>query len=250
MIEEFIDFIPDSLINDDGILFHGTSNIAEPFIDKNTYSPLFKYSAKDCESIIEIYAEINWDGLPGGFGVLSTFSTKDYKTENEKYLFLAVTVNRAALYATQNFAGGELVRSLYLSILHLKNYLEQEHLRNDHKADMELNLIYYLKKYDVDLKELTAKINKLEPIFLNLNTIRNSYQYGVIYCYKVGPNQYHKLKNRASMGIIVTKELDKSCLIAKINLKDSKAIESNNVRNQNLMIKKLVFWSENLIDNK
>lgn len=190
---------------------------------------------------------MNWDGLPGGYGVLCSFSNIDFKTENKKYLFLAETVNRAALFATQDFAGGELVRSLFYSILHLKNYLEQEHLRNEHKADMAFNFIYYQKKYDVDLKELTAKVNNLESLFINLTEVRNKYQYGVIYCYKVESDQYYKLKDRGNMGIILTQDLDKNCITAKIILSDSKAIEINNINFNKLWLKKMIFWQKNLI---
>jgi hypothetical protein len=249
-MEVYIDNVPDSIINENSLIFHGTTNIAEPYIDGNTYNPVCRFSQKVCEEIIEIYRGMNWDGLPGGYGVLCSFSITDFKNENEKHFFLADTVNRAALFATQDFAAGELVRSLFYSILHLKNYLEQEHLRNDHEADMEFNFIYYRKKYDVDLKQLTAKVNNLELLFINLSELRNKYQYGVVYCYKVESNQYYKLKDRANMDMILTQDLDKSCLVAKIILSDSKAIEINNIiRNNKLWIKKMLFWKENLIHN-
>jgi hypothetical protein len=250
MMEQYFDYIPDSIINDEHILFHGTSNIAEPFIDKNIFNPQCNFSQKISEEIIAIYKEMNWDGLPVGYGVLCSFSITDFKNENEKSFFLADTVNRAALFATKDFAAGELARSLFYSILHLKNYLELEHLRNEHKADMEFNFIFYRKKYNVDLTELTAKVNNFESLFINLTELRNKYQYGVVYCYKIESDQYYKLKDRGNMGMILTQDLDKSCLLAKIILSDSKAIEINNIiRNNKLWIKKMLFWKENLIDN-
>jgi hypothetical protein len=250
-MEVYIDNVPDSIINENSLLFHGTSNIAEPFIDSNSFNPESRFSQKVCEEIIEIYREMNWDGSPRGYGVLSSFSIIDYKNKNERFLFLADNVNRAALFATQDFAAGELVRSLFYSILDLKEYLEQEHLRNNHKAYIEFNYIYYRNKYDVDLKELTVRVNNLESLFINLTELRNKYQYGVVYCYKVESDQYYKLKDRGNMGIVLTQDLDKSSLIAKIILSDSKAIEINDNRSQNkLMLKKKIFWKQNLIADK
>jgi hypothetical protein len=72
-MEQYFDYIPDRIINEDSLLFHGTSNIAEPFIDGNTFNPLFRFLQKVCEEIIEIYKEMNWNGLPGGYSVLCPF---------------------------------------------------------------------------------------------------------------------------------------------------------------------------------
>jgi len=245
MITQFIDNIPEYILNDKNVLYHGTSNIAEVFIDNNTSNNLLEFSLKACNEIIQIYQEINWDGLPGGYGVLSTFSKNDFRNENKKFMFLALTADRAARFATKDFAAGELARSVFYSILHLKNYLQKEELRSEHKADMERNFIYYQKNYDVDLNLLSNKVNNLDPIFKMVTELRNKYQYGVIYCYKIQPNQYHKLENKNAMGIIIKDELDKSTLVAKIIIKNY----DNLLIRDKSFINRALFWHD-IFSNK
>lgn len=49
-----------------------------------------------------------------------------------------------------------------------------------------------------------------------MKALRNSYQYGIIYCYKIEKDDYTKLAHRGGMGVIVNETLPKERLVAKL----------------------------------
>jgi hypothetical protein len=215
-MEIFKNEIPDFILNDDSYLFHGSSNLNEQNLDNGFTNGNTTISFDIIEKIISVYQEMTWSGNHGGgYAILSTFSVCD-KKDDEKYFFLGETPKRCSLYSTSDFAGGELVRSVYYSLKDLEKYLTNSELRKKHKSDLIRDFRLYGKIYDVDLKRLENQVNSFKSILSDLEHLRNGYKYGIIYCYNIKKEDYTNLVHRGSMGVIVKDALPKERLVAKL----------------------------------
>jgi hypothetical protein len=245
-MENFFDEIPDWIDNDDNFLYHGSSNISEDCIEKLKYNQFCHFKKEEIDSIIDLYKKINWYGSPGGgFQVLSTFSISDFEN-NLKPLFLANQYNRCLLYAHKDFAGGELVRSIFYAIKDLNNYIDNDNIRNEHKKFIEDNFQYNQILYDVNLEVLKEEVKNLNDIYQKSIDIRNLFEYGIIYCFKITPDLYQYINNPKSMGYTTNLEHISNHLKAKI-IVDKKLLQiplGNFIDKQ--LLSKIQIWDKRL----
>ena len=248
MVEIYKNEIPSWILEDDSFLFHGTSNLSEQNLDNgftNSYSPV---SFEIVDYIGSIYNEMPWWGKDtGGYGILNTYSNRD-RNKNGKYFFLGETAQRCSLYASKEYAGGELARSVYHSIKDLNTFLTDKTIRELHKQAIEKDFEYYGPYKPVDLDWLAQQIIHLQPTFRNLEELRNSYKYGIIYVYKVEENDYTNLiYSKSGMGFKVLEPLPLNRL--KVKLIFDPPIENyfGNMFSDKLRIQREMIWSKRII---
>lgn len=208
MIETYRNEIPDWVLEDDNFLFHGSSNLSEQNLDNgltNSYTPV---PFEIVDNIVSIYEQMKWWGKnSGGYGILNSYSNKD-RNEKGKNFFLGETPQRCSLYASKEFAGGELARSVYHSIYDLNIFLTDITIREHHKNFIERDYGYYGPYNPVDLKWLAQQVVPLKQIFSDLEELRNSYKYGIIYVYKIEKENYPSLiYSKYGMGFKVLEPL-------------------------------------------
>ncbi|WP_340111008.1 hypothetical protein [Maribellus mangrovi] len=244
-MEIFRSKLPASILIDHNYLFHGTSNIYESKLDTGDTKGNKEIPIELISNVLSLYKGIKWFGdHGGGYAVLSTFSVADQNRKG-KYLFLGETYQRSCLYATKDFAGGELNRSLYHSIRDLFTYIEDKAVREKHRKQMERDYPFTGEKYDVNLEYLNYELKKYLQIYSELSNLINSYKYGVIYCYKIEKEDYPKLIHRGQMGIMVHEPLPSKRLQAKLILNNPEEIYNENlISNSNF--KRSLIWKSRL----
>jgi hypothetical protein len=217
MLETYKNEIPAWILNDDSFLFHGSSNISESELDKGIVTNFSFVTQEIVDKVLSIYDKMAWYGLHGGgYAVLCSFSNTDIHPEKGKLFFLGETIQRCKLYASEDFAGGELIRSLFYGIRDLQLYIVDAQIRNDHEAQVERDRIYSHKTNQYNLADLTKEVTLLNQTFQNIVKLRDSYKYGIIFCYKIEETDYNLLQNRRGMGIAIKQSLPTQNLKAKL----------------------------------
>jgi hypothetical protein len=217
MIPTYQNELPEELKLNDNLLFHGSSNISEKALDVGQTVNHSFIKKETIEAIIKVYDAINWKGVHGGgYAVLNSFSNTDWTADDNRSFFLGESLERCKLYASKDFAGGELIRSIWYSLLDLHKYTTDENLREEHKIYVELNYVYTRKSYDVNLEKLRIEVGSFDKLFNEVANLRKRYRYGLIYCYEIKPEDYPFLKNMGGMGIIAEREVFANRLICKV----------------------------------
>lgn len=215
-MKTYVNEIPESILNDDTFLFHGSSNLSEKQLDSGVTDNCTPIPIDLINQIISVYKDMCWWGTQAGHGNLIAYSVQDNNVDS-KYFFLGETPKRCSLYASKDFAGGEYSRTVYYSLKNLEEYLVSKEMQDEHRNIMERDFEYCGKLYDVDFNKLQQSIDFFKPILLELERQRNNYQYGIIYCYKIEKEDYGNLTSRnGGMGIRVDKALPKERLKAKL----------------------------------
>ena len=177
MIRIFNDAVPDNIEKDDEILWHGTSNISEAYLDKMHPIPFSWFSKEELERIICIYKKIGWSGIHGdGFAVLNTFSLHDFADDVNKKIYLGETMQRTKLYASAGFAGGELVRSVYYSIKDLIRYSTEPEIRDKNIKYIERENEFNFIKKPVYLPDISTDLIALSDIMKKATDIRSAFK--------------------------------------------------------------------------
>lgn len=128
--------LPKDIANNPWIAYHGTSSTVESIIDQSglAWQPN-TYTREDVDHIVAIYDELDWLGLDGaGYQVLMPFSQgHDFDGRDKKAIYLANSAERALLFASQDFAGGETARAIRHALDDLSQYLHNPELRKIHR---------------------------------------------------------------------------------------------------------------------
>lgn len=211
---------PSLLDTDDTLLFHGTNNLSEHAFD----SPEFRFgsliSLDEVELIKSFYRELDWCGVSGGgFVVLNSFSSTGYEN-GRRGMYLGETIQRVRTYASQDFAGGELARSVNYALTDLFMFAESPTLRERVIEEYEASPQFGGRSFTVDLTEFVNRIIDLKPLLDRLKRVRSQFQYGVILCYRVPVSFYHRLRFDYGMGIWAGEGLPSEYLLAKIVVDD------------------------------
>jgi hypothetical protein len=232
--------LPVELKLNDNLLFHGSSNISEQALDLGqtiNYSFIKKGAIK---ALINVYDTINWKGTHGGgYAVLNSFSNTDWTVDGKRGFFLGESLERCKLYASKDFAGGELIRSVWYSLSELNEYIMNESLRQDHENQMTRDFRYTRKNYDVNLEKLRVEVAGFDKLFNEVTDLRNSYQYGLIYCYEIKQEDYSLLKHRGGMGIMAAELFPEKRVVAKVIITDP--LGSGYVRDN---IERIELWNK------
>lgn len=200
-METYHNTYPPEISNDDTLLFHGTSNISEFEFESGTKPYEMPFSLKDVMEISSVYNNLRWCGIHvGGYAVLSSFSQSGY-FNGKRSLYFGETIKRCQLFSSRDFAGGELVRSIYYSIQDLIALIESSEIRENYQLEYEGDVANWDKPYELDLPSLSNKVMQLEPLFHRAKKIRESFKYGVIFGVKPDPDFYPFLQVNRAMGI-------------------------------------------------
>jgi hypothetical protein len=234
---------PIEIEDDQDYLWHGTSNISELRIENKSDQFSSILTLQELNEIIGLYKQLNWSGNHlGGFPILNSFSISDFANQNIKYFFLGETFQRVCLYASKDFVGGELLSSVYYALEDLSEYITNNQWQILHRASIDKeNEIVHPKLY-INLDRIQEKLDLLSPLFTSLKSIRETYQYGIAYGYKINSSNYNQMKFRGGMGVIANQKplIDENTV--KVIIKNDNFVFAPD----NLRINRMVVWKEKL----
>lgn len=215
--------IPHEAQMDPWLVFHGTSNIYEESISTNGLCPgTSSFDLSELMQVESIFDRLHWDGIhPGGIAILKPFSINhDFSHEDEKPIFIAPSAHFASLFATSDFAGGEICRSLYYCIADLHKYLEDEKIREKHVRKLEM--ISEQSRIDrpaiPTLDWVRSNVGQLSELKAKVEKIRASFCYGVIYAIRLDVTNLADINFHTFMGIKSFRSIQESEIETKYNL--------------------------------
>ena len=198
--------IPNSVEMDPWLVFHGSSNIYQEAINQSGLRPnASSFSLSELKQVEAVFTKLYWDGdHPSGYAVLKPFSIgHDHNHQEGKPLYLAESVQRASLYATSDFAGGEICRALYYCLEDLIMYLEDDHFREQHvrKLEMRPGRERIDRTLIPKLDWVRNEVELLSNIKDRISAIRNSFSYGLIYAIRLDEKKLNDISHARSMGL-------------------------------------------------
>jgi hypothetical protein len=200
------ELVPNYVQMDPWLIFHGTSNIYDEKISVRGLVPgESPFCIEDLQQVAEIYERLRWAGChTGGYAALKPFSLgHDFANEKGKPLYLAESALRASLYASKDFAGGEICRALDYCLKDLDLYLSDEQIREEHAEELEARPgISYVPRSSIASPEsVMSKVKDLSNLKSQVRAIRQSYQYGLIYALRIDKNNLSDFELFGGMGI-------------------------------------------------
>ena len=217
---------PGEIEGDPWVMYHGTSASNAESIESNGFIWKSRVAQEELLRIASVYEAMNWCGTDSdGYNVLKSYSINyDYVEQNKSYTYFAETSRRALLYATKDFAGGEKLRSIRRAIQELKEYLENQELRNYHFEYMqnEYNQLRSMNALNaeearpvkVDLDWLSHKVSELHDLYLLSVNARESHRQGVVYAVKISSADLKHFSLNPRMGIQTQQALPPINIIA------------------------------------
>lgn len=233
MVKLYSDFPVEWLANPT-ILYHGTSNYFEKDIDTKGLS-LTDISVKKnaAKKIREIYDNdlvgiIDFNA-PGGLDILRYFE-REIDVHNCRPISLAYHPSRCHLYASEEFAGGEFVRTVIKSIIYLQNLCTDGDALREWESAM---LLEWEEEYSmlrrkhpvmpmINTVQLVEKLKSLQAIFDDFLKIRNSYKYGLIYAVDLSETPVSSLAWETNKrGLYSLSSIPAENIMGKVYLKGS-----------------------------
>jgi hypothetical protein len=198
----------DSVENDPWVIFHGTSGFSSEAIEKHGFQ--FSSSAvplNALQRVASIFGRIKWSGDNyGGYPVLKGFSLDyDYSSNVDSPVFFAETSQRALLYATEDFAGGEKLRALRIAFADLDAYTSDSELQTRHRNKMlktfaqltrmnaSAETLTAARPVDIDLDFLRQEVVAVEDVRKLAECAWTKFDYGVVYAVRVTIDDIDKL---------------------------------------------------------
>lgn len=210
----FQQVFPEEIECDDWVLFHGTSSTNSASIESDgLHSRCLDFSFEDLQQILAVYEKLNWAGEDGGgFGVLKGFALSgrwnDSGTRNH---YFAETSNRALLYSSLDFAGGETMRSVRRSISDLNVYLTDPGCRERHHQYLSL----FNAAPQTDLDWLEKAFTALSPLAERASKAQEEFEHGVIYALRFTREDLAHLTSQGGGGIATSTPISPSKIVAK-----------------------------------
>ena len=213
---------PPEITSDPWTLYHGTSSIHEKSIEEEGLSPRKSlFTAAEIRAVIDIFGWLGWAGRTGSsLGVLKPFSMHDVAAGHP--VFLGESVQRCSLYATRDFAGGEIARGLRHSFWDFDAFLADPELRQAsaaqrRSADNDLrNLGGIPKVFETPkLAEVAASIEDLGAVRDRANALLEGHQYGLIYAVRSSEAYLSDLEYSGFMGVMCSRVIAVTDLVAK-----------------------------------
>ncbi|MGH9905391.1 MAG: hypothetical protein ACRD8U_07390 [Pyrinomonadaceae bacterium] len=115
---------PEEIENDKWMLFHGSSGqFLEAIAAEGLRTPEHLFSRAELTQLCSIFDRLNWAGHHGGgYAVLKPFSLDhDRAHSDQPSTYLAESSNRALLYASADWSGGEAARAVRHSVEDLRS---------------------------------------------------------------------------------------------------------------------------------
>lgn len=238
---------------DPWVIFHGTSASNSESIEKQGFTfdrhPL---THADIIRINDVFAAMRWAGNdPGGYPVLSGFSSNDFAAGSVSPIFFTEHPARALLYATRDFAGGEKLRAVRRAIQSLKQYLSDESARAEHLSEMERNFSYLtevgaaasqiesVRPRPVDLHWLEKTLDTLQSLSDLAMQAVTSFSGGMVYGVRVEEANLPSLSHCPRMGIEVSSLIPPTQIACKMEIPGDYVHDGSIKKDMDLMIKKM-----------
>jgi hypothetical protein len=242
-----------SFDEDPWVVFHGTSVSNSEAIEREGFTfDRHSLTQADINRIKEVFLAMRWAGNdPGGYPVLSGFSSNDFIAESWSPIFFTERPTRALLYATREFAGGEKFRAVRRAIQSLKQYLCDEGVRAQHNSEMEqafafltevgaaADQIESARPKPIDLHWLEKTLDSLQPISDLATRAVTSFSGGVVYGVRVEEANLSSLTYCPQMGIKARSLMPPRQIICKMEIPKDYVHDSFASTDIDLMIKKM-----------
>lgn len=236
---------PPEILEDNTLLFHGTSNLSESAFEGEKIEVSSPFSLAEINQINQLYEEIDWCGIHGGgYAVLSSFSITGY-FEGKRKMYFWPSSERVTPFASRDFAGGELLRSVFYALEDLFSFAGSEQMQHEHIEAFNSNPYNFGPKFSVDIKRFVDKVLQLKEMRQKAKAIRERYQYGIVYGFRFEPDDYKFLEDNPSMGISFSGNPPKSALVVKIILPAVKSFMGENLTD----LEKYRVWKNRLENN-
>ena len=205
---------PEEIQSDPLVLYHGTSSSNESEIETNGLLPgKSLFEVKDLVAIVELFEEMDWAGInSGSLGTLKPFSVEhDFAHAGGKPLFLAESARRASGYASLDYAGGEIARSVRNCFDDLWAYLDDASVRDGHMREVQ-EAVAYCKRLGaaphpvpvITMDEIRARLVALDGVRSLACKAEAAHAYGVVYAVMLDAADLAAAKISWSMGVMCT----------------------------------------------
>ncbi|WP_227340273.1 hypothetical protein [Sphingopyxis sp. P8] len=214
---------PDEIESDDWTLFHGTSVSAAAAVDERGLLPHSSLATKEMVSrVLAIIEEIDW--ISSSAVPLISFSQGFDLVHGRSPIFLAETSQRAAGYASEDFAGGEKLSRIRKTIDDLEVFLTDKALREEHYASkariyerykgvMHPDQLESLRPKFIDLHWLSEQLDGLGDIRRVADEAKAEHAQGVVLALRLEPDDVKKMVWHKSMGIMTFAHIPASRIV-------------------------------------
>lgn len=216
---------PAEIESDPWIAFHGTSGSNEDRIEteglKWTNTTV---SGAEIQEVVSIFERLRWRGKTmDGNPVLKSWSLKQMTSHKNKPVFLAKESNRAMLYATRSFAGGETLFSLRYAFADLKKYVNDKDFRerlvvaqrnqdpiDEYKAPYE--------PFEAHADWLAAALDRLSDLSRRACEPYIFFSHGVVYAVRFSVHDIETMEYSGPQGLRVHQHILVDSIVGKVEI--------------------------------
>jgi hypothetical protein len=211
------DLFPSAIADDPWIAYHGTSGRNARSIEQNgLQGSMGALALKDLEAVAAVFDAMSWHGeIHDGYSVLKPWSL-DFDRSGRPKIFLAESSVRAALYATQSYAGGEAMRAVRFCLTDLERYIADPEVRRRHRRQQMVQGTAPPKRSK--LVWVKEQLSALEHVAKKCHDIENQHPFGLVYALRFTPADREVLRYSGSMGLISSAPITPDRLIARIRV--------------------------------
>jgi hypothetical protein len=219
---------PAEISKNPNVLYHGSSSTYEDEIDsEGLRAGASIFVLEELQEICRLFELLQWSGSTGGsLGVLKPFSIdSDFANAEGKPTYLAESSHRACLFASSDFAGGEVARTVRNCFSELYNYVGSEDLRKKHLLELQRQSAELSKLGadppplpSTDMSLVKDALDRLNPVRERAIQAESSHQHGVVYAISFDQQQQKRLGGNISMGLTCFGIIQRDQLIAKTHV--------------------------------
>jgi hypothetical protein len=184
---------PNYISEDPNVLYHGTSSLYEQSIENtglcvNTST----FTKEEIEEVCTLFDCVKWPNKRfwSESNLRNYTLNHDFKNPDLKPLYLAECSERASLYASIEFAGGEIARAVRNTFKDLEKLINDPQELVKEKEAIERDTLYTgrtVLDYDLSLDILQLKLKELKSYKEKAAISLENFQYGLIYAVKFSP---------------------------------------------------------------
>jgi hypothetical protein len=220
---------PVEIDDDPWMLFHGTSSAYESAIESDGLSggagPFGEAAISLVTGVFERLGWFPWNA--GGYAPLKSFSQGfdlmggPGLTERRSPLFLAETSHQAALYASDDFLGGEKVRGIRNAIEDARRVLFEPEATaqflGEYGVDRQARLgdSWGFDSGDEAIAWLSDQWEALTAFQPEIQAVRGDGMTGIVYAVKVPRHEITRLAYSGTMGVMAEDVLPPAWVVAK-----------------------------------
>lgn len=206
-------------------LYHGASSANEALIEQRGLTPGESlFTLEQLLAISSIFHDLNWAGSSlGSLCVLEPYSIgHDFAGSGAKPVYLAESAHRAATYASYDFAGGEIARTVRICMSELWSYAQDPSVRETHTEQLKAELDYckmvgaplpVMPK--ADLARIEERLRQLDPVYKAACRAEELHAHGVVYAIRLSEQVLSRSEIHGSMGIKCFETLPPEMIIGK-----------------------------------